>query len=700
MHAIDGLDLELVPAPSGGTSGATLAADSLIDAVAGCLALRGWAKSPAVIRAGLAPGEIGDAAALVRALAQLGVTAQWRAPAGLPDDVLPVVVVDAEGLASVAGDAAALASAAHVLLLAVPAARDGRADGLVAADAPGWFWPVLWSYRRYFAEAAALSAVVNLLSLAGIIFMMTVYDRILPNQAYVTLWSLAIGVGLAMLLEFAARTIRGHVLDSAGKKIDLVLGDAVFGRVLGTRLEHRAGSTGAFANVLKEFEAVRAFVTSATLTAVADLPFALLFLLITAIIAGPLVWVPVIAFIVVIALSLAIQVPLARAAGATLREGAVRHGTIVESLEGLETIKALRAEARMRRRHETASAMIAETAITSQALSNLVLNLTIMVQQVAGAALLIWGVYLAATGEVTAGALVAAVQLNSRTLAPLVTLSSLAVRFQQSRTAMQSLDRIMALPLEREPGAVLVSGSEWQGGMAVRDVSFAYEAELPPVLAGVTLDIRPGERVAILGRMGSGKSTLLRLLTGLYRPRSGQILLDGIDIATIEPADLRTAIMLVGQDARLFHGTLRDNLKLAAPGVDDAALLAVAAATGVTDIAAAHPRGLDRPIGERGDTLSGGQRQAVALARAMLARPRVLLLDEPTAGMDQRSEAQALKALAALPRETTLIIVTHKQAIIPHVDRIIVLDGGRIVANGPKADVLAALGEGRVREAA
>jgi ATP-binding cassette subfamily C protein LapB len=700
------LAAEPTPAPS---------STPLLAAIARCLTLRGSPKSVGVLEAVIAPDAAADPPAVAAGLANLGLRAAWVRGRELTPDMLPAVLLDVDGKPAVIVELAAEGAAidgsstridsasladAPVLLLQTPPARDTRADQLVEARPQGWFWPTLWSYRRYFFEAAALSAVVNLLGLAGIIFMMTVYDRILPNQAYVTLWSLAAGVVVAMLFELLSRSLRSRVLDSAGKKIDLVLGDAIFGRVLATRLEHRASSSGAFANLLKEFESVRAFVTSASLTAIADLPFALLFLLVTAIIAGPLVWVPLAAFVAVLALSLAVQAPLARLANEGLREGAVRHGAVVESLEGIETLKALRAEAGMRRKHEVSSAVIAATTVRSQAVSNLALNLTMFVQQTAGVVLLIWGVYLAAAGEVTAGALVASVQLNSRALAPLASLSALAVRFQQARSALQSLNRIMALPLEREPGRAYLSGDHWRGEIEVRGLEFGYGDDAPAALDDVSLRLRPGERVAILGRMGSGKSTLLRLLAALYRPRGGQIFLDGVEMSAIEPADLRRTLLLVGQDARLFHGTLRENLRAAAPHVDDAEMVRVATALGVAEIAAVHPLGFDRPVGERGDTLSGGQRQAVALARALLARPKVLLLDEPTAAMDQRSEAEAMKALGALPADTAILLVTHKQAVLPLVDRLIVMDRGRVVADGPKAEVLAALNEGRVKAAA
>lgn len=578
---------------------------------------------------------------------------------------------------------------------------DRRADDLVPARTGGWFWPVLWDHRRYFAEAAALSAVINLLSLAGIIFMMTVYDRILPNQAFVTLWSLFAGVVIAMLFEFVARTVRGHALDSAGKRIDVLLGDAVFRRVLGTRLEARSQSSGAFANVLKEFESVRAFVTSATLAGLADLPFALLFLAVTALIGGPLVAVPVVAFLVVAAISLVVQIPMSRIANENLRESAVRHGTVIESLEGIETLKALRAEERMRARHERSSLVIAQRTMRSQALSTLVLNLTMLVQQTAGALLLLWGVFLASTGEVSAGALVACVQLNSRALAPLVSLSSLAVRFQQARSALASLDRVMHLPAEREEGRDLLSGSHWRGEIKLVDAGFSYEAEGLPVLSGLSLAIAPGERVGVIGRVGSGKSTLLRLLAGLYRPRDGQIFLDGVEMSAIEPADQRATVTLVGQDARLFHGSLKENVAIAAPGTDDETLLKVAGETGVIAIAASHPHGFDRLIGERGDTVSGGQRQAVALARALLARPKLLLLDEPTSAMDQASEAETLAAIRrAAEGGMGLVIATHRQAALAIVDRLIVVDAGRVVADGPRDKVIEAIAEGRVRAAA
>ncbi|SKB29868.1 type I secretion system permease/ATPase [Sphingopyxis flava] len=580
-------------------------------------------------------------------------------------------------------------------------AIDRRADDLVPAATGGWFWPVLWDHRRYFGEAIALSAVINLLSLAGIIFMMTVYDRILPNQAFVTLWSLFVGVVLAMLFEFIARTVRGHALDSAGKRIDVLLGDAVFRRVLGTRLEARSQSSGAFANVLKEFESVRAFVTSATLAALADLPFAMLFLGVTALIGGPLVAVPLTAFALVAIVSLIVQIPMKRIANENLRESAVRHGTVIESLEGLETLKTLRAEERMRARHEQSSRVIAERTMRSQSLSTLVLNLTTMVQQTAGAVLLLWGVYLASEGAVTAGALIACVQLNSRSLAPLVSLSSLAVRFQQARSALASLDRIMQLPAEREEGRDLLTGSHWQGGLRLAEVGFSYEEDGRPVLSGMSLSIAPGERVGVIGRVGSGKSTLLRLLAGLYRPREGQIFLDGVDMSAIEPGDQRATIALVGQDARLFHGSLKENVAIAAPDVDDERLLKVAEETGVVAIAAAHPHGFDRPIGERGDTVSGGQRQAVALARALLARPKLLLLDEPTSAMDQASEAEMLATIRRAADEGMgLVIATHRQAALGIVDRLIVVDNGRIVADGGRDEVITALAEGKVRSAA
>jgi len=706
--------IELVPnAPAGAT---------LVEAVSACLARHGAPKSVEVIAATVAAAERDDPAAIARGLRGLGLEAAWEPglPADLPADVLPAVVLCGERAfvlrdrdderfvveAPGAGEATAwpveqARSLVTGLLLIRPAAvRDSRADELVATRREGWFWPTLWRYRRYFGEAVALSAVVNILGLAGIVFMMTVYDRVLPNQAYVTLWSLAAGVAVATVFEFAARTLRGHVLDAAGKKIDLVLGDTVFARVLGTRLEHRSQSSGAFANILKEFESVRSFVTSASLTAVADLPFALLFLVVCGLVAGPLVYVPLAAFLVVTLLSIAVQVPLARAANENLREAAVRHGTVIESLEGIETLKALRAETRMRRRHEAASEAIARSAIKSQALSNLVVNVTLVVQQLGGALLLVWGVYLAGSGDITAGALIAAYQLNSRAIAPLMSVSSLAVRFQQARSAMASLNRVMALPLEREPDRPYFSGGPWAGELELRGAGFAYGADAPVVIDGVSLKIRPGERVAILGRMGSGKSTLLRLLSGLYRPTQGQAFLDGVEQGAIEPADVRAAVALVGQDARLFHGTLAENLRIAAPGADDARLLETAKWTGVAEIAAAHPQGFGLAVGERGDTLSGGQRQAVAIARAVLARPRVLLLDEPTSAMDQRSEQDVVRALIDMPKDTTVVVVTHKQALLALADRVIVLDRGRIVADGPKADVLKALNDGRVRAVA
>lgn len=469
--------------------------------------------------------------------------------------------------------------------------------------------------------------------------------------------------------------------------------------MLRSRLEYRAQSSGAFANIFKEFEQVRSFVTSASLVAIADLPFALIFIIVTAIIAGPLAVVPLAAFVLVSLMALALQFPLAALAREGLRESSVRHGTVIESLEGLETIKTARAEPRMRGLYESSSEIISRTAIKSSTLSGITINATMLIQQLSTVILIVWGVYLVAAGSVTAGAIIASVQLTSRALAPLTNLTSLALRFQNIKSALSSLNRIMQTPLERQSDRQYLSGNHWRGDLQLKNADFAYKADEPPVVRAANLSIMRGERVGIIGRMGSGKSTLLRLLAGVYQPGSGSLMLDGVDCTQIEPADVRASILLLPQDNRLFHGSLRENLMLSAPCASDEEMLRLAEWTGVKAIAAAHPRAFERPIGERGDTLSGGQRQAIALTRALLAKPKVLLLDEPTSSMDQASEASVLQGLIKEIGDSTLVMVTHKASVLEFVDRLIVVDNGVIVADGPKHLVIKALNDGHVKTA-
>ncbi|AXS79660.1 type I secretion system permease/ATPase [Dechloromonas sp. HYN0024] len=713
-----GLDTTSHPSSQG-----KLPDESLVDAAASCLRLLGFPKSRDVIFANITLDGINDSGALAEALLTLGFAAnliktELKAITG---EQLPCLALLTGGRAvvitetgqehigivgnkhranySVTKDQLAGLYTGELLLIRQRQTSDSRADELVPRHKENWFWPVIWRYRRYYFEAMSLAGIINILTLASIIFTLTVYDRVLPNQAYVTLWSLAGGVVLAMVLEFISRTARTRVLDSAGKKIDLVLGDAIFDHVLRARLEHRAQSSGAFANIFKEFEQVRNFVTSASLVAIADLPFALLFIVVTAVIAGPLAIVPLGTFCLVALMAIALQWPLAGLAREGLRESSIRHGTVIESLEGIETLKTTRAEPRMRARYDASSEGISRTAVKSATLSGITINATVLVQQLGTVVLLVWGVYLVAAGEVTAGAIIAAVQLTSRALAPLTNLTSLALRFQNIKSALSSLNRIMSLPLDRDPQQQYLSGSHWSGEMHLRQASFAYKADEPAIIRSANLIIRKGERVGVIGRMGSGKSTLLRLLAGLYQPTSGSLLMDGVDVSRIEPADMRATVLLLPQDGRLFHGSLRENIVLSAPDTTDEELLRVASWTGVKSIAAAHPKGFERLVGERGDTLSAGQRQAIALTRTILARPRVYLLDEPTSAMDQASEVAVLQGIHREIGDATLILVTHKASTLELVSRLIVVDNGQIVADGPKLDVLKALKDGHVKTA-
>lgn len=583
------------------------------------------------------------------------------------------------------------------LLFKAEARVDSRSDDLVKVEEKHWFWGTVWRFKRYVAEAVALSVVINVLALAMSIFTMSVYNRVLPNQAYVTLWTMAIGVSLALLFEFAARVGRAWVLDRAGKKIDLILGAKIFRHVLATRMESRAQSSGAFANVVQSFETVRDLVTSATLTAIADLPFALLFLLVIYLVAGPLVWVVLGTMLAVVALALLIQIPLKRDAQRSMKLGSNRHGLVVESLDNLETIKVLRAERMIASRHDAASVQLAQLAMQTRFLSSWATTLLQSFQQYSTVALLLWGTYLVGTGSISMGGIIATMTLSARAIAPIGVLAAMAVRVQQARTALSSLEKVMATPEDRDPNQVYVQLPS-AGGQAFhcQDLSFRYKKELPAVADSLDLSVQPGERIAILGKMGSGKSTLLRLLAGLYQPTEGRIVIHGVDSRQVDPDELRSRVALVSQEPRLMFGTLRDNLLMAAPHASDEEMLKIAAITGVGDIVARHPMGFGMPVGERGETLSGGQKQAIALARALLARPSVLLLDEPTSGMDMGSERTVMNALGPAMEGRTVIIVTHKPALLQFVDRIVVMDEGVKVADGPKEQVLQALNSGRI----
>jgi ATP-binding cassette, subfamily C, bacterial LapB len=584
----------------------------------------------------------------------------------------------------------------YAILVSAAPNLDARSADSVTPDPRNWFWSIVLRSWPLYGEVTVASLLINIFALVMPLYTMNVYDRVVPNHGIETLWALSVGAMIVIGFDFMMRILRGYFIDIAGKRIDATLSSSIFERVLGLQMQSRPGSVGAFASSLQEFEGVREFLTSATITTLIDLPFVLLFIAALFWIGGPIGWVAVAAIPTILLVSLALQGPISRVVQANMRLASQRQASLIETLVGLETIKVMGAEGPAQRKWEQVIRGMGSLGLKSRLLSSVGVNFSSFAQQVANVAVVIFGVYLIMDDKLTMGALIACTILTGRALAPLSQLAALLTRYHQSRSALASIDKLMHLPVERPAGKDFVQRPKLQGGIEFKNVSFAYPGQESDALIDVSFNIKPGERVGLIGRVGSGKTTIEKLVLGLYPPKDGSILIDGAELRQIDPAALRRDIGYVPQDILLFYGSVRDNICLGAPYAEDAAILRAAEISGVAEFVNRLPNGFDLQVGERGEGLSGGQRQAIAIARAELLAPPLLMLDEPSSAMDSRSEELFKARLAANLGSRTLVVVTHRASLLTLVNRVIVMDQGRVIADGPKEQVLAALAGGKI----
>lgn len=576
---------------------------------------------------------------------------------------------------------------------------DQRTPPLVEVPQRHWFWGAVLEQKPIFKDILAAALLINLFALAMPLFTMNVYDRVVPNFAVETLWVFAGGITMVLILDYVVRLLRGHFISLVSNRLDLKLSGLIMERVLGMRMSERPASVGAFASNLRSFEAVRDFIASATVTALIDLPFAILFLFALAWIAWPLIFLPLIGILIVVIYSYMVQHKMRELSETTFRAAALRNSTLIESLTALETIKAHGAESQMQAKWEKTTAFLARVNSDLKLLSASSINGASAIQQTVNVAVIVAGVYLIHEKMMSMGGLIAATMLAGRAMAPVGQVVGLLLQFESAKNSLAALEKIMATPSERSDESAFIHRPEIFGKIEFKNVHFSYPGRSEEALRGVSFKISPGERLVIIGRVGSGKSTMEKLILGLYAPTKGAVLLDDVDLRQLDPADLRRNLGYVEQDSMLFYGSLRENIAIRAPYADDRALVAAAELAGLTEFVNSHPEGFDMIISERGESISGGQRQSIAIARAALLDPPVLLLDEPTSAMDYPSEAQFKERIAKYALHKTMIIVTHRPSLMDLATRIIVLDNGVIVADGPKEKVMAALQSGQIGRA-
>ena len=549
----------------------------------------------------------------------------------------------------------------------------------------GWFFRPIQQNRWAYGQVALAALITNLLAIATGIFTMVVYDRVLPSGATESLVALTIGVTIALIFDWIVKTLRGQFLDGAGARVDIQVGQRLFDQLLALDLSTKRDSVGGLSSVMREFEQLRDFLTSATLTALIDLPFIFFFLFIIYLIGGPLAIIPLVLVPLVVIVALATQPFMNALAAEDYEEGKNKQSVLVETISGLETLKTTNASREMRRRWREAASRQANSSIKTRILGQLAINFSALAQQASHVGIVAYGAILVSSGQLSMGAIIASVILSGRCMAPLAQLVGVMSRMVQARTSFKALDEFMRRPLDRPLNNKWLARERLEGEIEFRNVHFTYPGAQAPVLRDVSFKIDAGEKIALLGKIGSGKSTLSRLLLGLYHPQTGAVMADGTEVRQIDPFDLRHSMAIVMQESWLFSGTVRENIAAGAEQPTDEAILDAAKKAGVHDFLGDHPQGYDLTISERGEGLSGGQKQAIAIARALVADPTILILDEPTSMMDMSAEARFVKRLKAIAADKTLIIITHRTALLELVDRVVVLDQGKVVADGPKS---------------
>ena len=551
-----------------------------------------------------------------------------------------------------------------------------------------WFWNTIKLSSSVYKDVLYASLLINLFVLASPLFTMNVYDRVVPNNATETLWVFAIGVSIIYVIDTFLKFTRTFLLESAAKKSDIIMSSIIFEKVLDLKMAHHPSSVGSFSSNLKDFDSIRSFLTNATMAAVIDLPFAIIFIAVIWYIGGYIALIPIATMGMILAYAFFIKDPLRKSIELTHEASAKKNSILIETLNNIETLKTLGTLSQVQYKWEESTGEIAEKSLKSRLMSSSIPTITQLFIQLNTVITIIYGVYLIQDFELSMGGLIAIIILTSRTLAPMGQVAALLTNYEDTKTSYETLNEIISKPSERPSGKKFVERPEFSGHIEFVDVTFSYPHTDIPAIKNISFEIKPGEHVAIIGRIGSGKSTIQKLLLGLFEPDSGQILIDGIDIKQIDPADLRKNMGYVSQDIMLFRGTVKDNITYRATHADDTDMIRAAQISGTDEFIKKHPKGYEMPVGERGQGLSGGQRQSIGIARAFLLNAPIMLMDEPSNAMDQITESRLLNNLAINLKGSTSLLVTQKMTLLKIVDRVIVMNEGKLFIDAPKEEAL------------